>query len=169
MRGAARDSAPDEDLVPIGRVATDAGTSLRTLRYYEELGLLRPAGHSPGGRRLYRAVDVERVRRIRELQDLMGFDLEEIRTIVFAEDRLEVLRGRYRSGSGDRTRVVKEAIAVLEGLQSQVDGKLSRLQEFRAQLDARVGRLRPRLDGGAAHTAGHRSGEAGAPTRRVRG
>lgn len=148
-----------EDLVAIGQVASATGTSARTLRYYEEVGLLHPAGHRPGGRRLYRAADVDRVRRIRELQDLMGFNLDEIRTIMSAEDRLEVLRGRYRSGSGDRTRVVKEAIAVLEGLQAQVDAKQVRLGDFRAQLDARVDRLRPRLDDVAG---------AGEPPRRGR-
>ncbi len=76
----------------------------------------------------------------------MGFDLEEIRTALSAEDRLDVLRGQYRHGMGDPVAVVEEAIATLESLRAQVDAKLGRLEAFRAGLDARLDRLRPRLD-----------------------
>lgn len=136
----------DTALRGIGAVASVTGVSERALRYYEELGLLRPAAHRPGGGRLYADADVQRVRRIRELQELMGFDLEEIRTVLSAEDRLDVLRGRYRDGTGDPVAVVEEAIATLESLRAEVDAKLGRLEAFRAGLDARLERLRPRLD-----------------------
>ena len=82
----------------IGEVAAETDVSTRTLRYYEELGLLTPSGHSPGGARRYSDDDVARVRRIRELQELVGFNLEEIRTIVAAEDRLGELRQEFRAG-----------------------------------------------------------------------
>lgn len=153
-------SAP---LVGIGRVAADTGTSERTLRYYEELDLIRPAAHRAGGRRLYGPPDVERVKRIRELQDLMGFNLEEIRTILSAEDRLDVLRGRYRSATGNRGAVVREAIAVLEDLQGRVDAKLAGLQAFRAQLDARLERLLPRIGELGRTGQGRAAGSGGAP------
>ena len=142
--------SPGSELRGIGAVAAATGVSERTLRYYEELGLLRPSAHRAGGSRLYADADVERVRRIRELQDLMGFDLEEIGTILAAEDRLEVLRGRYRSGSANPLAVVEEAITTLESLRAQVGAKLERLEEFRSGLDARLERLRPRRD---AHRA----------------
>ena len=135
----------DSELRGIGAVASATGVSERTLRYYEELGLLRPAAHRPGGGRLYSDADVGRVQRIRELQELMEFGLEEIRTVLSAEDRLDVLRGQYRAGTGDPAAVVEEAIATLESLRTQIDAKLGRLEEFRAALDERLARLRPRL------------------------
>lgn len=160
----APESAPTrsrEDLRGIGAVAGATGVSERTLRYYEELGLIRPAAHRAGGSRLYSEADIERVQRIRELQELMGFNLEEIRTVLFAEDRLGVLRGQYRTGTGDRAAVVEEAIATLESLRAQVDVKLARLQEFRAGFDARLERLRPRLEEARASSEKDRS-KAGA-------
>ena len=60
----------------IGEIADAAGVSTRTLRYYEELGLVSPSGHSPGGARRYSDADLARVLRIRELQDLVGFNLD---------------------------------------------------------------------------------------------
>ncbi len=64
-----------DDLLKIGTVATRLGISERTLRYYEEVGLLAPHLRRPGGCRRYGTADVERVQRIRELQSLMGFNL----------------------------------------------------------------------------------------------
>src|SRR5438309_7327181 len=91
----------------IGEIANAAGVSTRTLRYYEELGLLSPAGHSPGGARRYSDADLARVHRVRELQQLVGFNLDEIKTIVASEDRLEQLRTEFRAGrSPDRERQI---------------------------------------------------------------
>lgn len=135
----------DSDLRRIGAVAAATGVSERTIRYYEELGLLHPTAHRAGGSRLFADSAVERITRIRELQELMGFNLEEIGTVLAAEDRLDVLRDRYRTGSDDPAAVVEEAIATLESLRAQVGAKLARLEEFRSGLDTRLERLRPRL------------------------
>ena len=62
----------------IGAFAKMAGTNLRTLRYYEEVGLLRPAARSSGGFRYYRGSDLNRIKLISELQEL-GLTLKEIR------------------------------------------------------------------------------------------
>ncbi len=81
----------------IGEVAIEAGVTTRTLRYYQELGLLDP-GQSPGGSRRYGESDVIRLKRILELRDVMGFDLERIRAILSSEDRLAELRARGPAG-----------------------------------------------------------------------
>ena len=142
-------SASHEDniLSGIGAVAARTGVSERTLRYYEEVGLLHPAAHRPGGSRRYCETDVKRVQRIRELQDLMGFNLEEIRDVISAEDRLESLRGRYRESGDqvDQRHVLEEAITTLEDVRAQVGAKLGRLEVFLAELDARVQRHQERL------------------------
>src|SRR5436190_23838628 len=62
----------------VGQLAERAGVSVRALHYYEEVGLLRPSGRSPGGHRLYRAADVARLHQIRSLRQL-GLSIGEIR------------------------------------------------------------------------------------------
>ncbi len=92
--------APDGEVWPIGRLARLAGVSTRTIRYYEEIGLLRTARRYAGGRRVFGADALERLRFIARLKRL-GFSLEEIRHLneVFALQRstaamLEVLDGQ---------------------------------------------------------------------------
>jgi DNA-binding transcriptional MerR regulator len=134
-----------ERLLTIGQAATEAGVTPRTLRYYEELGLLRPSAHSIGGARRYAEVDLARIARIRELQELMGFNLEEIRQIVAAEDTLERLRGEYLSGkptSRRRRELLAEAIEINDRLRGQVRRKVSRIGGFLEELDAKAVRYR---------------------------
>jgi DNA-binding transcriptional MerR regulator len=69
----------------IGEVAKLTGVTTRTLRYWEELGLLRPSNHSPSGERLYVATDLARVTRIRKLQGLLGLSLAEIQAVLGTE------------------------------------------------------------------------------------
>lgn len=136
-----------QGLSGIGTVARRTGVSERTLRYYEELGLLRPAAHRPGGSRLYCEADIERVKRIRKLQSLMGFNLEEIRSIFAATDRLDALRNEYHgtADSGHQRELLEESLGTLEGLRAQILAKQDHLRDFLAELDARVERHRKRL------------------------
>jgi len=130
----------------IGEIANAAGVSTRTLRYYEELGLLSPAGHSPGGARRYSDADLARVHRVRELQQLVGFNLDEIKTIVASEDRLEQLRTEFRAGrSPDREQqIIAEFMGINDRLRTEMRQKLSRLETFLADLDARARLIRRR-------------------------
>ncbi|MEU6132947.1 MerR family transcriptional regulator [Saccharopolyspora sp. NPDC047091] len=65
----------------IGEVAERTGLSLRTIRYYEEVGLVVPSGRSPGGFRLYTDPDVDRLRLIMRMKPL-GFQLDEMRELL---------------------------------------------------------------------------------------
>ncbi|MEA2716796.1 MAG: MerR family transcriptional regulator, repressor of the yfmOP operon [Actinomycetota bacterium] len=132
----------------IGEVAEQAGVSTRTLRYYQELGLLDPAGLSPGGSRRYSPKDVTRLRRILELRDVMGFDLERINVILHAEDRLAELRDEVRAGvSLERHKdVVVEAITLNNAMRRQVHDKLDVLQSFLAELESKAVRYREVAD-----------------------
>lgn len=76
----------DKELLKIGEFARLANTNLRTLRYYEELDLLQPAGRSEGGFRFYRPADLFRVRMIHSMQEL-GLHLEEIHDILDTRSR----------------------------------------------------------------------------------
>ena len=129
----------------IGAVARLLTVTPRTLRYYEELGLVAPSAHSPGGNRRYTELDVARVRRIRELQALMGFNLDEIRSILGAEDELEALRAEYRSSAPRphrRQEMVEEALAINARLRAQAADKVARVQVFLDELEVKAERYR---------------------------
>lgn len=65
----------------IGAVAERTGLSLRTLRHYDDVGLLRPSGRTEGGFRLYTEADVQRLLLIRRMKPL-GFSLEEMADLL---------------------------------------------------------------------------------------
>jgi MerR family transcriptional regulator, repressor of the yfmOP operon len=133
----------------IGEAAAQAAVSVRTLRYYEELGLLTPSAHSPGGARRYAEEDVARLARIRELKDLLGFNLDEVRTVLTAEDRLGDLRAAYHA-EDDRAAqraIVAEALEINTRLRAAVQAKLERLATFKAELEARADRYTTALAG----------------------
>lgn len=147
--GSSRDSLGDAaggdvGLLRIGEAAEQAGVSCRTLRYYEELELLVPAGHSAGGARRYTSEDISRLLRIRELQELLGFDLGEIRSILRAEDQLADLRSEYNSGATleRRKEILAEATHINGRLKETVSAKQARLSEMMRELDDRSKRHR---------------------------
>ena len=137
------------ELLRIGEAAERARVSPRTLRYYEELGLLRPARHSAGGARRYADEDVERLRRIRELQELLGFDLGEIGDILRNEDQLAELRSEIQAGvTPERHRqILAEAMEINDRLRALVRGKQERLGAMMQDLDAKARRYRARAKG----------------------
>ena len=139
-------AAPGGDL-PIGKAAALAGVSTRTLRYYEQLGLLTPSARTSGGARRYSPDDVTRLLRIRELQSLMGFNLTDIQSILAAEDRLQSLCQEFRAEiPGERKRdIALEAVRVTDNLRAQVAEKLDKVRVFLAALDERTSRYQAYL------------------------
>src|SRR5438309_1923425 len=85
-------SEPRSESLRIGDVARLVGTTPRTIRYYEEIGLLPQAPARPSGQhRIYSQVEVERMREVMRLKHLLGVSLEELRTLLTAEEaRAEV-------------------------------------------------------------------------------
>jgi MerR family transcriptional regulator, repressor of the yfmOP operon len=151
VRGTTSPDAPAEpDATPrlrIGEAAALAGVSTRTLRYYQELGLLTPSGTTAGGARRYSDADVARLHRIRHLRDLVGFNLTEIGVVVTAEDRLAEIRREWFAGlSPDRRlELLREALTINADLQLAVRAKMAGLEEFLGGLEERASRLRLRL------------------------
>jgi MerR family transcriptional regulator, repressor of the yfmOP operon len=142
---------PDEaDTTPrlrIGEAAALAGVSTRTLRYYQELGLLTPSGTTAGGARRYSDADVARLHRIRHLRDLVGFNLTEIGVVVTAEDRLAEIRREWWAGLAPERRreLLNEALAINADLQRAVRTKMAGLEEFLAGLKERAANIERRL------------------------
>jgi len=133
-----------EPLLRIGAVAERIGVSTRTLRYYEEVGLLRPSGRSPGGARYYTDDDLERVKYIRRLQNLMGLDLDRIRVFLNAEDELARLRAEYSAGPPHQREVeiAAEAVELYGRMADQVREKVGALEGFLAELEDKAERAR---------------------------
>src|SRR6266540_6106227 len=88
-------AAEQRAYLQIGEVAERTGVTQRTLRFYEEKGLLKPPTRMEGGFRLYSEEDVARVEQIRQLQKLLGLSLAEIKEMVEAEEIRSQVRAEY--------------------------------------------------------------------------
>ena len=77
----------DDGMHQIGGVASRVGLSLRTVRYYEEVGLVVPSGRTEGGFRLYTDDDIQRLALVKQLKPL-DFSLDELRSLLEVRDRL---------------------------------------------------------------------------------
>jgi DNA-binding transcriptional MerR regulator len=84
---------PEEHHVQIGDVAERVGLSLRTIRYYEEIGLVVPSGRTDGGFRLYREEDIERLQLVKALKPL-GMPLEDLQELLALGEGSEPLSKR---------------------------------------------------------------------------
>ncbi|GHD28683.1 MerR family transcriptional regulator [Nocardiopsis kunsanensis] len=116
----------------IGEVAERTGLSLRTIRYYGEVGLVEPSARSRGGFRLYTEEDVDRLQLIKRMKPL-DFSLEETRELLAALDRLnDTETGRdEREALSERLDAFEAAIAArCQALQSQ----LAMAEEFAGRL-----------------------------------
>ncbi len=138
---------PPEALMQIGEVAERTGVTPRTLRYWEEIGLLPPAERLEGGFRLYSAADLERLTRIVQLKRLLGFSLSEVRRVVEAEEELRLLRERNRSETepADKRARYERAIGILSDQIAILDSHLEQMRALREGYVTRVQRLRDRL------------------------
>jgi DNA-binding transcriptional MerR regulator len=129
----------------IGEVAKLAGTTPRTIRYYEEIGLLPAAGgREPGTHRTYAEADVERLTELLRLKDLLGVSLEELKELVEAEDARAELRREWQGGVEDpvRRRQILEQSLELSGRQLQL---ARRRREEIAKLEAELLARRKRV------------------------
>ncbi len=143
------DTTPEPALLRIQEDAADTGLTPRSIRYYEEIGLLEPAARSDGAYRLYDPSDLERLRFIRSLRDDAGFSLSQIGQLLEDEAARERNRLRFRA-SGDQT----ERRALLRDAQERVDRQIATLEEKRARLDAMIVDARTRRTHLDAHLAG---------------
>lgn len=139
--------ADQSSTMRIGEVAKATGLTTRTLRYWEQLGLLSPSSHRQSGERLYTAAAIERVGRIRELQDLLGFSLAEVKVVLDAEDELDRIRTDLRShvDPGTRRELLVELIAANDKLLGRLDDTVGRIQTFRDERAVKGKRMRKAL------------------------
>jgi DNA-binding transcriptional MerR regulator len=146
-------STDPENGIRISDAAATAGVSPRTLRYYEELGLLTPSLYTPGGERRYTESDLTQLRRILELREVLGMNLDEIKEFLSFETRLAVLRTDYQAkkdattpeARDEQKATLEEALVLIESLAEQLNAKLARMDSFRAKLTGDAQRCRDLL------------------------
>jgi MerR family transcriptional regulator, repressor of the yfmOP operon len=133
----------------IGELARRAGTTPRTIRYYEEFGLLPGAPERDAGQhRLYGEADVERLLELLRLKDLLGLSLDELRAVVTAEEARGALRAEWHEGdpSTERRReILEEAQMHIANQLALVRRRREKLDDLESELEARRVTLRRRL------------------------
>jgi DNA-binding transcriptional MerR regulator len=137
----------------IGEVAREVGTTPRTIRYYEEIGLLPgAAGRPSGGHRNYTSADVDRLRELIRLRDLLGVSLEELRELVEAEEARAVLRREYRASDDPerRAEILHQSLGHLDRQLELVRRRRAELDKLEQELTVRRRRVRRRLGERAA-------------------
>jgi DNA-binding transcriptional MerR regulator len=124
----------------IGDVAQATGLTPRAIRYYQELGLLKPAAHVSGANRRYDDEDLERLRLIKRLREVVGLSLADVRTFLETETERRVLAGEYHATTDpDRqTELLDRIEPVLQHRVQLLERKLASVQ---ALLDDERGRL----------------------------
>ena len=117
------------DLLKIGEFAKLADTNLRTLRYYEELGLVQPALRSEGGFRYYRPTDLNRVRMISDLQEL-GLQLDRISELLDTRHKGDTQArwvNRVKQALNEQKQHIEERVTALGEQREQIDVALTKL------------------------------------------
>ena len=144
----------------IGEVAEQVGVTTRTIRYYEELGLLGcDTGRPKGAHRLYSDADISRLQELIRLRDLLGLSLEELIELAEAEDARAGLRNQWDQGPDDaeRLRIVQAATPLVERQLTLVRARQKTLAQFAASLEERLEQLQTKhaeLSKGSGGTKG---------------
>lgn len=140
--GEADQNTTTQNYYSIEQVATRAQLTKRTLRYYEEMGLLPQAERTEGNYRRYTEEDLQRIIYIKSLRELMGLSLGEIRKFLQAEDEREQERTAFRQGADTQQKllhldrsdeIIREQLTLIEqkmnGLKSMQQQLLERLEK----------------------------------------
>lgn len=136
----------------IEEVAERTGLTRRTLRYYEEIGLLDPTARTEGNYRLYTEADITRIEKIRQAKDSLGISLKEIQQLIKANDEVARLGETFRVQEDrmqrretlDRADVlirqqldlVSSKMVALTQLQTWLEERLARHEQLRAEISA---------------------------------
>jgi MerR family transcriptional regulator, repressor of the yfmOP operon len=125
----------------IGKVAERLGVTTRTIRYYEELGLLGSGtDRSKGAHRLYSEADIAHLQEVLRLRDLLGLSLESIVDLAQAEEARSALRDEWEHdpSDADRLRILASATPIIERQLALVCERQKTLAQFAKDLKARL-------------------------------
>jgi DNA-binding transcriptional MerR regulator len=128
----------------IGEVAEQVGVTTRTIRYYEERGLLDRGGErAKGAHRHYTQEDVDRLRELVRLRDLLGLTLEDLVALAEAEEERAALRDRWHDDPSDdeRRAILDRALDLAQRQLELVRTRQQALVEFAGEIEARISSL----------------------------
>ena len=128
----------------IGEVARLVGVTTRTIRYYEELGLLGQGERAKGSHRVYGEADVQRLQEMIRLRDLLGLSLDELVEVVEAEDARKILCSRWETNPDDyeRLQILNAATPLVERQLELVRARRAALRQFAAELEEKLEQIR---------------------------
>jgi MerR family transcriptional regulator, repressor of the yfmOP operon len=144
------ETIPGPPTLRIGEVAKLVGTTTRTIRYYEEIGLLTGGGEEreAGRHRLYADADVERLREALRLKALLGVSLDELKELLEVEEARGVLREEWHHGNPDHTRrreILDQALGHIERQLGLLAHRRAEIAKLESELQERQHSLRARL------------------------
>jgi DNA-binding transcriptional MerR regulator len=140
-------AAPERPL-RIGEVAELTGTTPRTIRYYEEIGLLPEVGdREHGKRRHYTSDDVERLQELIRMKDLLGLSLDDLKRLMEAEAARAGLREEWEQTDdpADQRRILEEALGHIGAQLKLVRARRDEIERLESELSAKQRRIRARL------------------------
>jgi DNA-binding transcriptional MerR regulator len=148
------------ELRSIGTVAREVDLTPRAIRYYEEMGLLRPAVSVKGSGRLFNDSDVQRLREIKRLREVIGFSLHDISELLDTDDVRAQLRSRFHGteDADERANVIRQAIGLSERRLAIVERKLALVESVRDEEQQRLDRLFRMLSGESIGLSGPSDG-----------
>jgi DNA-binding transcriptional MerR regulator len=141
---AATTALPGAPSFRIGTVAQRLGVTTRTIRYYEELGLLgSDTARSKGAHRLYGEADIAHLQQVLRLRDLLGLTLESIVDLAEAEEMRAALRSEWEQdpSDADRLRIIADAMPLVERQLALVKERQKTLSSFARDLRQRLERM----------------------------
>src|SRR5256886_17359428 len=122
------------------QVAARTGLTKRTLRYYEEGGLLPPTGRTGSNYRRYNEEDIQRLDRIKKLRDLLGFSLADIRKLLDSEDERGQIKVAYQHETEARAKIAQldRADELIRDQLDLIEQKMEGLEQIRTGLRAKL-------------------------------
>lgn len=144
-----------ERLLRIGEVAELTGTTPRTIRYYEEIGLLPEAeDRASGKRRVYTGADVERLGELIRLRDLLGLSLDDLKRLVEAETARAGLRERWQhtDDPAEQRQILEQSLVHIADQLKLVRARAAELERLEGELVSKQRRVRSLLRAAADTT-----------------
>ncbi|MGG0178112.1 MerR family transcriptional regulator [Gottfriedia acidiceleris] len=138
-------------LYKIDEVAKECGLTKRSIRYYEEIGLISPPERSEGGFRLYSDLHIERLKKIMNVRDVLGFSLQEVQEYMaigeaFEEFRLQYRENKEKMNDDERKENLLRAEAILAQQLRMIDEKLKKMNDIRDEMNEMYQRVKKALE-----------------------
>lgn len=122
--------------IKIDDVAKQSGLTKRTIRYYEQIGLLPSPPRSEGGMRLYSQEHIDFLKKITNAKEVMGFSLQELQQFIALSETLELRKADYRQvkGTSEQTEKLKKIVNIVEEQLNLIEQKKKKILKVEEDL-----------------------------------